>query len=117
MHIRLFTSSLLAAALAWIPAVAAGQGPGGARATASAKTGKVWTPSRTPWGDPDLQGLWPAIDMQGTPYERPPELAGTTHVNHEEIAARQEQRRRQAELDTETVVIDRPRTNAGTGPP
>jgi len=31
---------------------------------------KYVTP-RTPWGDPDLQGLWPSIDMQGTPLERP----------------------------------------------
>ena len=32
---------------------------------------------RTPWGDPDLTGKWPANDMQGTPYERPAELGRT----------------------------------------
>ena len=120
MQMRFFTSSLIATAVAWtsLVAVAAGQAPAaGARATAAAKTGKVWTTPRTPWGDPDLQGLWPAIDMQGTPYERPPELAGRTELSDEEFAARQEQRRRQAELDAEAVLVQRPRANAGTGPP
>ena len=27
---------------------------------------------RTPWGDPDLQGIWPSTDMVGTPLQRPP---------------------------------------------
>src|SRR6187401_1731251 len=26
---------------------------------------------RTPWGDPDLQGLWPGTAMMGVPMERP----------------------------------------------
>ena len=76
-----------------------------------------WTAPRTPWGDPDLQGLWPSIDMQGTPYERPPELAGRTVVNDEEFTARQTQRVRQAEADAETTVVERPRRGGGTGPP
>ena len=64
----------------------------GASATKSAAPAKTssgkWTVPRTPWGDPDLQGLWPSIDMQGTPYERPPELAGKAVLNEEEFAAR-----------------------------
>ena len=65
---------------AWgVGAAAQGQEPrtsGKAPATAS---GTRWTSPRTPWGDPDLQGLWPSLDMQGTPYERPPNnLAGRT---------------------------------------
>jgi hypothetical protein len=47
-----------------------------------------WTVPRTPWGDPDLKGLWPSIDMQGTPYERPPELAGTAVLGDAEFKAR-----------------------------
>jgi len=27
---------------------------------------------RTPWGDPDLQGVWPGTAMMGVPMERPP---------------------------------------------
>ena len=35
---------------------------------------KGWTPSRTSWGDPDLQGYW--LNFTYTPLERPTELAG-----------------------------------------
>jgi hypothetical protein len=38
----------------------------------SARTG--WSPARTPWGQPDLRGIW---DFQSvTPLERPAEFAG-----------------------------------------
>ena len=30
-----------------------------------------YSPPRTPWGDPDLQGIWPGTDMVGVPFERP----------------------------------------------
>jgi hypothetical protein len=30
-----------------------------------------WTVPRTPWGDPDLQGVWPGTAMMGVPIERP----------------------------------------------
>src|SRR3984885_56014 len=45
---------------------------------------KVWTPSRTPDGQPDLQGVWsnPTI----TPFERPPEFAGKTTLTEKEAA-------------------------------
>jgi hypothetical protein len=33
----------------------------------------AWSPPRTPWGDPDLQGVWNYATM--TPLERPRELA------------------------------------------
>ncbi len=72
---------------------------------------------RTPWGDPDLQGLWPSSDMQGTPYERPAALAGRNELNDEEFAARVAQSRQQAAQDRETEVVERPRRGAGTGPP
>ena len=35
-----------------------------------------WTPPRTPWGDPDLQGNYTNKYEQGTPFERPDEFAG-----------------------------------------
>ena len=34
--------------------------------------GQRWTAPRTPWGDPDLQGYWPSVDMLGVPLERAP---------------------------------------------
>ena len=46
-------------------------------------------PPRTPWGDPDLQGIWTGSTL--TPLERPGDLAGKTYLTAEE-AAEQERR-------------------------
>ena len=40
---------------------------------------------RTPWGDPDLQGLWNHGTI--TPLERPDEYAGRERLSEEEVAA------------------------------
>ncbi|HLG58139.1 MAG TPA: hypothetical protein VI485_22525 [Vicinamibacterales bacterium] len=37
---------------------------------------QTWTPPRTPWGDPDLQGNYSNKYEQGTPFERPAEYEG-----------------------------------------
>jgi hypothetical protein len=41
---------------------------------------------RTPWGAPDLQGIWSQQTL--TPFERPKEYAGREFLTEEEIAAR-----------------------------
>ena len=41
-------------------------------------SGQTWTPPRTPWGDPDLQGNYSNKYEQGTPFERPAEFEGRT---------------------------------------
>jgi hypothetical protein len=45
-------------------------------------------PSRTPWGDPDLQGNYTNLYEDGTPLERPGQFAGRTldQVKGEELA-------------------------------
>jgi hypothetical protein len=79
---------------------------------------KSWSVPRTPWGDPDLQGLWPSIDMQGTPYERPENFGTRAVLNEQELAARATQTVRQAEADAETTVnAQRAPRGTGTGPP
>ena len=60
------------------PAAAAGQAAAGQAATAD------WTPPRTPWGDPDLQGAY--TNKTITPIERPAELAGQEFLTAEEAA-------------------------------
>jgi hypothetical protein len=35
-----------------------------------------WVPSRTPWGDPDLQGTYTNKDESGIPFERPSQFDG-----------------------------------------
>jgi hypothetical protein len=37
---------------------------------------RKWTPPRTPWGDPDLQGNFTNVYENGTPLERPDQYAG-----------------------------------------
>ncbi len=44
-----------------------------------------WTPSRTAWDDPDLQGDWSFATI--TPLERPGEYAGRERLTDEEVVA------------------------------
>jgi hypothetical protein len=48
--------------------------------------GQHWTAPRTPWGDPDLQGLWPSVEMLGVPLERPSKLGEKATLTDEEFA-------------------------------
>ena len=41
-----------------------------------AATAKPFSPPKTPWGDPDLQGGWTNVNENGIPFERPDALAG-----------------------------------------
>jgi hypothetical protein len=63
-------------------------------------TGKTWTPPRTAWGDPDLQGTWNFANL--TPLERPSELAGKEILTAEEAATFEKQalKERAATLST-----------------
>jgi hypothetical protein len=39
---------------------------------------QTWTPPKTPWGHPDLQGIYSNDDETGTPMERPAQFEGKT---------------------------------------
>jgi hypothetical protein len=54
-------------------------------ATVSAQ--KIYTPKKTAWGDPDLQGVYTNKDENGIPFERPSQLAGKNigDVNDDEL--------------------------------
>jgi hypothetical protein len=53
----------------------AGQSPTpGAAAPGAGAAG--WTPARTPWGAPDLAGVYSNSDEGGIPFERPAEFEG-----------------------------------------
>ena len=43
-----------------------------------------WTPPRTPWGDPDLQGVFANTTL--TPFERPAAMADKEFLTEEEAA-------------------------------
>ena len=56
-----------------------------------------FTPATTPWGDPDLQGIW-GLGYTFTALERPDELGDKQFLTDEEVAAL-EQRHRDASGD------------------
>src|SRR5204862_7089531 len=60
---------------------------------------------RTPWGDPDIQGVYTNRDENGTPFERPPELAGRrmSEFGSAEMAALRKQRVDQAARQARSI--------------
>jgi len=71
-----------------------------ARTTSTAKTVVLLTP----WGEPDLQGIW--TDEHQTPLQRPTAYAGREFLTEAEIAA----------LDKERATTSqRPRVRPGRG--
>jgi hypothetical protein len=82
-----------AAALALLaPALVLAQPPerGSAAAGADANATSAWSPPRKPWGDPDLEGMWPLDYINGTPVQRPPEFGERRYLTDEEYAERVE---------------------------
>jgi hypothetical protein len=84
---------------------------------------KNYSPPRTPWGDPDLQGIWPGIKLVGVPMQRDASFGTRNWLTDEEFKRRQAAAERQAaqaleEIDVFTVDV----SNAGavgspTSPP
>ncbi|HKE88001.1 MAG TPA: hypothetical protein VKB50_29800 [Vicinamibacterales bacterium] len=91
----------------------------GVRAAAQSGAASTSATLRTPWGDPDIQGLFTTDDELGVPFERPEQFAGRDAVSDKEFADRQTQAVRQAEADAEEFVAPRTggRGGDGTGPP
>ena len=86
-------------------------------ASAQSATPSTWVTPRTPWGDPDLQGVWPGTAMMGVPIERPRQLGDRAVLSEEEFATRQNQARAQAQADREEVTAPARGRGVGTGPP
>jgi hypothetical protein len=78
----------LAAAIAALSLSAAGQTPKAATPTKPAPkpapATKSWAPPHTPWGDPDLQGVW--NDATSTPLQRPTGIKEKDVLSDEEAA-------------------------------
>jgi len=74
---------------------------------------KPYTPPKTPWGDPDIQGQWPAY--ANIPMQRPTNFGLRDKLTDEEVAQRQKQSVVTDEADREefagsnsTVTINPP---------
>src|SRR5256885_9840099 len=82
------------------PEAAGGQGAQvSSSADAKSKaTTKPWMPPRTPWGHPDLQGVWDYRTI--TPLERPSALSGKEFLTDDEavVFEREENRRQNRDL-------------------
>ena len=76
--------------------------------SAQAPAPSAYQPSKTPWGDPDLQGIWPSTDMVGVPFERPQQFGNRLFLTDAEFKARQDQASKQAELDVLEFDLEKP---------
>jgi hypothetical protein len=59
----------------------------------AADVGGAYAAPRTPWGDPDLQGMWPIDKLNGTPVQRPESFGDRRFLTDEEFADRVERLR------------------------
>ncbi len=71
-----------------------------APAVAQTDGAEAWTLPRTPWGEPDLQGIWDFRTM--TPLERPEELAGKQVLTDDEAAEYEAERVASLDKDLRT---------------
>ena len=51
---------------------------------------ELYIPPKTPWGEPDLQGIWTGDAAHGIPMQRPRDVAGSETLTTQEAAARRE---------------------------
>ena len=93
------------------PAVQGSSSKPKAAQTAKATVKSFATP-KTPWGDPDLQGVWTSDDMLSIPMERPEEFAGRAELTDEEFAARA--KRDQDALERNKKAVGAFRGDVGT---
>jgi hypothetical protein len=81
-----------------------------ARPSAAARSPEAakWTPPRTPWGDPDLSGIYSNSDESGIPFERPARFEGRRNedLTSQELEALRVERRKASAASS--VAEDRP---------
>lgn len=87
MNTQLPNAALLGVVLA--AAGCAGDSPETAEES-TAIEGSGWVTPTTAWGEPDLQGMWPIDNLNGTPLQRPSEFGERRLLTDEEFAERTE---------------------------
>src|SRR6478609_6519080 len=80
--------------MAFLPLLAAASaGCGREPVAGAAAAAGAYAAPRTPWGDPDLQGMWPIDKLNGTPVQRPETFGDRRYLTDEEYAERVERLR------------------------
>jgi hypothetical protein len=59
-----------------------------AKAPTKTKADAPFAASKTPWGDPDIQGTWTSDDTWGVPFERPKNFGTRATLTEDELKAR-----------------------------
>jgi hypothetical protein len=76
---------------------------------------RAFSPPRTPWGDPDLQGIWPSGPLNFVPFERDRALGTRATLTEAEFAALNAAVTQEVGIaNAETVV---PGSRTGVNPP
>lgn len=86
-----------------------------AQTPAPAKPKPVTAHAKTPWGDPDLQGVWTGTEMIGVPVQRPATMGDRGVLSDEEFAKREATRREQEEFDNAEFVSEKTRCDPNRG--
>ena len=99
----------LLVAFAAASGVVAAQGASGSAPASTSSLATVipqpapgFVPAKTPWGDPDLQGIWPGTEMVGVPLQRPQQFGTRNVLTEQEF----QQRVRQAQQQNDTALAD-----------
>jgi hypothetical protein len=101
MSTRFLVGSALTVAVAggWLAIALSAQQPPSNAAGASGASAVSGGAMRTPWGDPDLQGIWTTDDEVRVPVERPKEFGTRTMLTDKEMADRLKEAERRAKDD------------------
>ena len=74
---------------------------------------KAFTPAKTPWGDPDLSGVYTNKDENGIPFEKPSQFEGKKIEDVDDSEFAEAVRARNASAPTRAIGIGGADTGAG----
>jgi hypothetical protein len=84
-------------------------------AAGQSKTAAKAVIKKTPWGDPDLQGVWTGTEMIGVPMQRPANFGERNVLTEEEFKQRQAKRQDEEEFDTAEFVSEKTKCDPNRG--